>query len=170
MFGKLFGKKKEPTTFDLTPDQDEYLADAIQLYNKSQKEYGEKYGFAQRDEWGFDQETGKFLLKDGGKAVVTADGQIIGSFSSVDCTWEWAWNNPNVEPDMKRSSLLVKEYGEREGLGYFCQGILTVPDESYAAYLAAVGQKASNSEVVYRGVMGDLSIFLLLNNFELASS
>ncbi len=170
MFGSLFGKKKEPVTFDLTPEQDEYLADAIQIYNNSLKEYEKKYGFANYDEWGFDQETGKFLLKDNGKVVISADGQIIGSFSSSDLSWEWAWNNPNVEPAMVQSSLKVKEYGEKEGLNYFCEGVLQVPDVSYAAYLAAVGQKITNSEVVYRGIMGDLSIFLLLNNFETSHS
>ena len=167
MFGNLFKVKKKTISFDLTPDQDEYLADAIQIYNKSLKEYDDKYGFTTYEEWGFDQETGKFLLKNDGEVAVSAEGQIIGSFSLSDNTWEWAWNNPHTEPDMMKSSLLAKEYGQKEGLEYFCEGILTVPDESYAAYLAAVGQKASNSEVVYRGTMGDLSIFLLLNNFEL---
>jgi hypothetical protein len=166
MFGSLFGKKKKPVMFNLTPEQDVYLADAIKIYNSSLLEYDTKYGFTKHDEWGLDQETGRFILQDNEKVVVSADGQIIGSFSSSDLSWEWAWNNPNVEPGMMQSSLKVKQYGEKEGIDYFCEGILHVPDESYAAYLAAVGQKASDSEVVYRGVMGDLSIFLLLNNFK----
>jgi hypothetical protein len=166
MFRKLLGKRNISMPFDLTPDQDEYLADAIQIYNQSQKNYGERFGFTKHDEWGFDQAKGEFIFKDEGEVTVTADGQIIGSFSASDSTWEWAWNNPHVDAGMKKSSLLVKEYGKNEGLVYLCEGILSLPDENYATYLAAVGQKVSGSEAVYRGVMGDLSIFLLLNNFE----
>jgi hypothetical protein len=40
MFGSLFGKKKKPVMFDLTPEQDEYLADA----NTSLQEYEKRYG------------------------------------------------------------------------------------------------------------------------------
>lgn len=166
MLGNLFRKNKSQASFQLTPEQDEYLADAIQIYNKSQKEFRKTYGFSNYEEWRFDQDTGKFFLTANRNLSVSADGQIIGSFSANNNTWEWAWNNPHVEPHIKKDSLLVKKYGKKEGLEYLSQGILWLPDEQFGVYLAAVGQKITNSEVVFRGKMGDIFVYLMLKNSE----
>ena len=162
MFGNLFSKN---TTFkfELTPDQDEFLAAAIELYNQTLKEFNERYNIT-KYAWGFDQETAKFQLKKNEKVKYEADGQIIGSYSKSEGSWEWAWNNPNIESSVSKDSLKVKKYGEKEDLRYFCEGSLSIENENYAAYLAAVGQKLSGAAVTYRGAMGDLSIYILLNN------
>jgi hypothetical protein len=163
MFEKLF-KRKESRSFDLTPEQDEYLAGAIDEYNNSLKTVNEHYGFSDYDEWGYDQYSGKFQLKKDGSIIIEANAQIIGSYDEIEKDWEWSWNNPNVEDSAKADSFLVKEYGDSENIWYFKEGIVPVLRDEQAIYFAAVGKKLTSSQAIFPGDSGNLTVYLLLKN------
>lgn len=167
MPSKLFKKKDEVTIFDLTPEQDEFLSRAIDEYNLNISQMDEKYQITKLA-WGYEQDTLKLQLLDDGNPVYEADAQIAGSFYRPHGTWEWAWNNPNVEKNAAKLSLLVKQYGNKEGLDYLCTGTVDVAgEETFAAYLAAIAFKLSNVDYVYRGeVDDDFSVYLLVSNMQ----
>lgn len=163
MLGSLFRKKKDYSFNDLSFEQDEFLGSAITEYNEKREVAFQNYSL-DKYSWFFDQDNGEFHLKDGEKIIYIADGQIIGSYYKPDSSWEWAWNNPNWKKAFIKDALLVKEYGKKEKLGYFQEGMLPVGKESYAQYLTAVGVKISGSEVAYHGDTGDLIVYIMLKN------
>ncbi len=139
----LFGIRPAiPKGFDLTPEQDAFLGGAIAEHNRNNDRLIKDWGFGEYKECGFDQTTGIFflMLKDGKK--ITASGQIYGSFSDADGTWEWAWNNPNVEDLVKKDSMLVREYGEKQGQGfeYLCLGLQPTLHNMAPIYFAAIAE------------------------------
>ena len=166
MLGRIFGKKSaKPMPVELNPQQDEFLGSAIQEFNKKRKLTHEKFGF-DKYSWFFDKESGEFQLKDGERIVHRAEGQLAGTYFKPDGTWEWAWNNPNWKVEIVKDSKLVKEYGKKEGLRYFTDGMVYIGREEYGAYFTAVGVKLSNSDSAYFGDTGDLVVFIMLKNFE----
>ena len=154
-------------SIDLNPEQDEFLGSAIEELNEKRRLAYEKYGF-DKYVWFYDQDTGEFQLKDGDKVVHAADGQIAGTYYKPDGTWEWAWNNPHWKPDFVRDSRLVEEYGKKEGLEYFTNGMVPIGSEEFGAYFTAVAVKLSESESAYFGDTGDLVVFIMLKNFRSA--
>ena len=127
----------------------------------------EKYGITALA-WGYEQDTLEFKLLDkNNKTIYAGDAQVIGTYSKPDGTWEWAWNNPNIEKKAAKDSLLAKNYGKKEGLEYLTSGIVDVlRKEDFAAYLAAIGLKLSKADFAYRGDTGPLVVYLLVSNIQ----
>jgi len=76
----------------------------------------ESWGLGKFERWNVDQDAGTLVFSnaDGTKATTTA--QIIGSFSTSDDSWLWAWDNPSVDDKLKADALKVKAYGEEHGI------------------------------------------------------
>ncbi len=169
MFNKK--KKKLEESFDepLSPEADKFLADAGAEYEakKEALEQGE-WRLVSCAEWGFDMDTGivSVRLEDGSQWQ--ADGQLLGSFSPEDVTFQWAWDNPNVSEHVGRDSRLVKEIGERFGLQYLLMGggPFSIPSPDFVAFLCAISLKATDSvgvmEADEEGVVG----FIMLKNLK----
>ncbi len=161
-------KKKSEAKIDfdapLSPEADKFLGTATEEFNKKQDALRREWRFDSYKEWRYDQFSGILELdfKDG--AQFNADGQILGSYSSGDHSWEWAWNNPNVEAAMTRDSQLVKQLGERLGISYLVAGMVPVPSEVFASYLCAIGIKATDSIGVFRGKAGPIDVMITLKN------
>ncbi len=151
---------------DLSPEAECYLRDACAEFNAKQNLLREEWRFAECEEWSFDQDTGVFRLdfEDGSKLF--ADGQILASYDAFDETWEWAWNNPDVNPNIVQDSLLARELGERHGIEFLTSGMLPAPNGPFPAFLGAVGVKASNSIGAYPADTGEVVAFLLLKNLK----
>lgn len=161
----LFRKKKSVPSIDLTPEQDAFLASAIEYHNKNTETLNAEWNFGDFEEWGFDQISGTFFLKLADDSRVEADGQIYGSFSESDGSWEWAWNNPYAEEAMSKDALKIREYGKQEGIEYLTTGMIPVPDLTFATYLASIGEKLSNAQGVYPASAGPVIVFIGLKNF-----
>jgi len=165
MFG-LFKKKEQKTIFDLTPEQDTFLFEASEYHNKNILNLQENWGFSDYEEWGFSQDTGIFFLKLKDGSRIEANGQIYGSYSTHDTSWEWAWNNPHSEENIAMDSLKAKEYGKETGLNYLTVGIVEVYDILYATYLASIAEKLNNAQGVFPGNAGEVIVFIGLKNLK----
>lgn len=110
-------------------------------------------------QWEFSQGTGAlvFTLLDGSRAE--AKGQIIGSHSTEDDSWEWAWNNPNVEKKVAKLSAAMKKHGQARSLEPFTKGRLSM-SATGAWALAACTARHTKSSGVYRGSSGQISYFI----------
>jgi hypothetical protein len=149
---------------NLSPEQDALLDDAIKEHNTKNDILMKEWGFGDPKEWGFDQTSGRFFIIGKTGARVEASGQIYGSFSATDRSWEWAWNNPYVADSLKQDALLVQAYGRKENLGYLCQGKLLLPDETAATYFAAIAEKLSGAQGVFPARSGSLIVYIGLKN------
>jgi len=154
---------------ELDPEQDEFLALAIQEYNQKRKVTHKKYAF-DKYAWFFNQDTNVFQLLDNQKVIYEADGQILGSYLKSDGTFEWAWNNPNSSKLSSKESKLVRKYGKENKLSYFSDGIALIGSEDFASYFCAVGVKLSKSESAFHGDVGNMIVYIMLKNFREVSA
>jgi hypothetical protein len=152
----------------LSPEADQFLAEAMEEFNTKQDALDRDWHFDDHKQWGFDQLSGVFRLELGNSTEFQADGQILGSYSPSNASWEWAWHNPYVDPAVARDSKAVKELGERLGLAYATTGMIPVPGEELVSYLCAIGLKATGSLGVFRGTAGPVEVMILLKNPRMA--
>jgi len=165
VFG-LFKKKNKQQPIELSPQQDEFLASAIEYHNRNNKILNRQWGFESLAEWGFDQETGIFFIRHEDGSRVEGRGQLYGSYSESDGTWEWAWNNPMVEEAMSIDSRKAKEYGEEQNLTYLILGVVPVSDEMSATYLASIVEKLADAQGVYSADAGAIKVFIGLKELK----
>ena len=134
----------------LSAEADQFLAQATAEFNARQKALDAEW-LADFKQWGFDQRSGIFRLQFRDDTEAHFDGQILGSYSAAENTWEWAWNNPWVEADMARDSHLVRDLGRRLAIDYLRQGMIPLPDGQFVSHFCAIALKATQSLGVYRG-------------------
>ena len=155
-----------PFDFDapLSPEADAFLAAATAEFNPKQEALNRNWRFDQHQHWGFEQESGLLKLEFADGAELHFDGQLLGSYSAGQSSWEWAWNNPWVEPAMARDCQLVKEVGEKFDIDYLQAGLIPLPDGQFVSYLSAIGLKATDSVGTYRGACNPVDVVILLKN------
>ena len=73
---------------------------------------------------------------------------MLGSWSRKGQSWEWAWNNPNVDGAVKPDADRIREFGERSGVSYLRAGFVPAPTIEAAAYMAALGAKVVGATAV----------------------
>lgn len=153
----------------LSDEADRFLKESREEFNVKQAHLRDEWRFEEGEEWAFDPDTGNFRLEFEDGSVFQAEGQILGSHDPEEETWEWAWNNPNVEKDVARDSLAVRELGERLEIDCLCAGKISLPTEEFVSYLCSLGVKATDSFGIYSGEAGALSVAVLLKNPQWAS-
>lgn len=156
--------RRKPKFAPLTPAQDAFLTEALREYNESLEKLNTQWRFSEITQWGFDQDQARFVLvrKDG--SHVEADGQLYGSFSSRENTWEWAWNNANIVAGVKKDVLLARDYGLKEKLEYLTRPKVPALDRDFAAFLAAAAAKVAGAQGVFAAGTGKLSLYIGLKN------
>jgi hypothetical protein len=148
---------------DLSREADAWLTAAGEEFNlKQQTLQAEWLGHFQH--WEFDPTTGVLTLFQPNGSCSLAGAEILGSFSKVTATWEWAWSNPNMPSAFSKKSLLVKGIGESLGLEYLRQGIVPIPRDvaRMSSYLCSVGVKATDAAGVFVGGDDHLPVYFLV--------
>ena len=64
----------------------------------------------------YDFDTGKITFSERGVAKVIAEIQIAGTTSERAGDWLWAWGNSHLPPELVTDSLLVRAFGEEDGI------------------------------------------------------
>ena len=148
----------------LSPEATRWLDEAFAEFKTKQETLERDWRVGSGGEWGFDQTTGIFTIRFSDGAEAQADGQVLGSYQASDGTWEWAWNNPNVERPVAQDSQQVREVGRRLDIAYLTAGKIPAPTEHAVAYCAGIGVKATGAIGAYRGRSGEVEMVILLKN------
>lgn len=151
----------------LSPEADKFLAEAVADYGAKREALLEgKWRLTSCASWDFDFDTGGVAVKFADGSQWQADGQFLGSHSSDDQTFQWAWDSPDMSEHLKRDSLLVKEIGARLRIRYLTLGggCFGLPNEDCVEYLCAIGLKATDSAGVMELSNETMSGFIMLKN------
>ncbi|MEX2154709.1 MAG: DUF6882 domain-containing protein [Gemmatimonadaceae bacterium] len=163
----MFGQKKGDASADvdkLSPEADTFLAEATKEFNAKQDLLTKEWRFDSFDQWSYDAEHG--VLKLGfsdGKSLV-AEGQLLGTFSVSDSSFEWAWNSPHFNDTITRDSKLVKGVGKKLAISYTQVGMIPIPGEAFLSYICAIGLKASESLGMFRGTEDVVHPLIMIKN------
>jgi hypothetical protein len=143
-----------------TPDFVAEVNQSLGDLRKRLEEQDHNWGLASFAKWEFSQETGAlvFTLLDGSRAVCA--GQIIGSRSSKDSSWEWAWNNPHLEKRVTKAAAKLKAHGKANGISQLTTGMLPKVSKDAAWSLAAFAARNQGFQGVYCGNAGVIDVYI----------
>ncbi len=163
----VFWWKRKPQV-ELSPAADDLLRLAVQEHNLKNDALIREWSFGNVAEWNCDQDTGEFVMVTHDCDTVVADFQAVGSFEKRSRTWEWAWNNPNIDKKLCVDSQLVKAFGKREAISYLTLPMFKTPKTGdvteYVTYLGAIASKVTAAQGVFPGDIGDLVLVVTLKN------
>jgi uncharacterized protein DUF6882 len=149
---------------DLSPEADKWLAAAVSEFNTKQDVLKAEWGFDSFERWAYDQITKVFTLQFADGSQFEADGMILGTYCPGDGSWEWAWNNPNVEAHLAVPKETLVGLGKRLNISYLTIGMIPAPTRQLATYLCAIGVKATGASGVYLGGEGPVEAAIVLSN------
>jgi hypothetical protein len=137
----LAPRSREERAADLSPEMDAFISAACEEFNSSNNRLKEQWKLDQATRFDADLGPGvlNFHFSDG--RTVIADLQVLGTWSRKAKSWEWAWNNPNIQDGAKVDGAKVREFGEKSGIDYFASAFVPAPTMDMAAYLAALAAK-----------------------------
>jgi len=165
---KLFGKAaSNPYQEDLSPEFAALLdASRVHLAALTEAHQG-GWRFGQHANWSMNQDEGllRFAFADG--MVAEAPAQAVGSYSEVDRSWMWAWENPSINEFLKRDALRMRAYGEEHAIGR-----LTRPqwraDMEWAWSMTALTAKLCDAQGAFCGSAGPTRMFLTFGEVKLS--
>ena len=134
---------------------------------QAKNEANKSWGLGSFDRWDVDQEVGDLVFSKDDGTMVTAPAQIIGSFSTNDNTWLWAWDNPSIVDAMKRDALKVKQYGEERGIEKLTTRKWTGTEEDAWA-MTALAVKLTGAQGAYRGPSGNSYVFMTFGEVKIS--
>lgn len=113
----------------------------------------------------FDVELNKGVIEFKENSVVKIICQItpIGSYSTTNSTWMWAWGNPSIPDVLKQKSERIKQLSSITGQEIFNTRIFEA-DEEMAWEIAAMACHHLKSIGCYRAPTGSLWVFLALDD------
>jgi uncharacterized protein DUF6882 len=162
----MFGKKESASAESekLSPAADKFLGEATKEFNAKQDVLKKEWRFDSYEQWSYDSENGLLTLEFSDAKALTADGQLLGTYSASEGSFEWAWNSPHFNDIITRDSKLVKSVGKNLSISYTQVGIIPVPGELFLSYICAIGLKGSQSLGMFRGSEEDVHPMIMVKN------
>jgi hypothetical protein len=139
-------------------DFQQLLATAVQEL-QAKNEAHKSWGLGSFDRWDLDQDAGTLVFTNSDGSTVTTTAQIIGSFSTRDNSWLWAWDNPSIDDKLKADALKLKAYGQEHAIEKLTSRKWTGTEEDAWA-MAALAVKLAGAEGAYRGPSGNSFVFI----------
>jgi hypothetical protein len=165
------GCRPPPPATNVSPQAADFqqLLDTSVAELKAKNEAHQAWGLGSFDRWDIDQEDGHLVFTSDDGATATAPAQIIGSFSTKDNSWLWAWDNPSILDPLKTHSLKVKAYGEEHGIEKLTTRKWTGSEEDAWA-MTALAVKLCDAQGAYRGPSGSSYVFMTFGEVQLSKA
>jgi hypothetical protein len=146
----------------ISKEADEWLTDSNVQFNKSLEILQSKWTSGTTQVQVLLPEKKVVFL--GPKVRVVFDALIIGTVRNADQSWEWGWNNPNIQSDRVVPAPALQAVGKRFDLRYLQHGMVPLPDEHFATFLSGIALKVHGGVSVYVSSGQGLQVYLLLSN------
>lgn len=166
-FKKLFGQREPNPALEEISLEFAELLDNSRAYLNSYTELNRSgWNLGKQKSYEINQDEGllRFNFEDG--TVVECPFQAIGSFSTDDNTWAWAWANPSVNENLKVDALRTCEYGRQHQIPQ-----LTTPqwpaDMEWAWSMTAFAASGSHAEGAFCAATGPMRIFLTFRDVKI---
>lgn len=151
------------------PDEFQTLLDASMQELQLKTEAHKAWGLGTFDHWNVDQDVGDLVFTSEVGTTAVAPVQIIGSFSTNDNSWLWAWDNPSINDALKVDAAKLKEYGETHGIEQLTSRKWTgTEDDAWA--MAALAVKLCDAQGAYRGPAGATYIFMTFGKVSISKA
>ncbi|NET48656.1 MAG: hypothetical protein F6K09_08000 [Merismopedia sp. SIO2A8] len=147
-------------------DIDQYFEKAINHLQSLTAAHEQMWRIGAAEHWDADQETG-VLTWSYPDVLVQADFQIIGTYSTLDNSFLWAWDHPSVVVPLTQDAQKVFEFGKIHNID-FLQWRKIECSEEQAWELTALATLVCDRQGAYRGAAGTTSIFMTFGDVSIA--
>ncbi len=157
----MFQRKKKRDLF--APPSDEVgkrFAKASAHYLLKQEQWEKSLGDVQALPWSFDQDDGLLVFEMPDGSLRTFEAEVLGSYLDRAKEWEWAWNNPNVSPQMSKKASELRDYGRQHNVPFLVEGHFELPNEDTFVFLLSICVGMTDVLAHYIGDAGDVSVVL----------
>lgn len=125
------------------------IRSAQQELTKLNKECAEQHGLGTFERWDYRADDGTITFSNGGRPVVVAQVQVVGTTSARSNMWLWARANDSIPSSLQAASLVVREFGASESLSPLTEAELA-DDEFLGWEMAAITVKLAGGVGAYR--------------------
>ncbi len=142
---------------------DQLLADCSATLKTKQARLESHFGLSGMRRWFFDHHRGAidFFAADGSRKVSFAVTPI-GTYSSGQDSWKWAWANGHLEQPLRDKAAVFKELAERTDYDLFAEAEPIQADAGMAWELAALAVAHIDAIGCYRAPNRETWLFLAL--------
>jgi len=147
----------------LSEEADAFLVTCNTAFNEKQKRLGETW-INNFDRYDVDLTNGLLWFSKEGRKTAEFDVAVVGSIQPSSRTWEWAWNNPNVEAALAVPQSVFEDTSQRFGLKYLSFGTVPVPGEKFGWFLSGIALQLAGGEGVYMAEGKGVEVYMLLRN------
>lgn len=142
---------------------DQLLLDCSEALKTKQARLESHFGLGSMGRWFFDQHRGAldFFAADGARQV-SFSVTPIGTYSTTQDTWKWAWANGHLEQPLRDKAAAFKELAERTDYELFADAEPIQVDAGMAWELAALSVAHIDAIGCYRAPNRDTWLFLAL--------
>ena len=156
-------KAQEVFGTPLSAEADVFLVTCNTAFNEKQKRLGDTW-LHDFDRYDVDLKNGLLWFSKEGRKKVEFDVAVVGSIQPSSRTWEWAWNNPNVESALAVPQSVFEDTSQKLALKYLSFGKVPVPRKQFGWYLSGIALQLAGGEGVYMAEGKGVEIYLLLRN------
>lgn len=141
---------------------EQYLSSSFEYLQKMQDKFIEDYRIGSYEHWDWDQESGKLIFSDEGRAVLELDIDFVGTLSTATNTWMWAWANQSLTENIRATSREIRDIGdERQFLKLACAH--WIADESDGWAMTAIMAKDTGAMGAYRTPSDNGFVYMTVN-------
>jgi len=142
---------------------DELLQTASERLKARQAALEARFGLSRMNRWLFDHHRGVLdFYSDDGSLQVSFETTPIGTFSSTQDTWKWAWANGHLDQALRDKSAAFKALAARTDYDLFADAEPVQADAGMAWELAALAVDHLGALGCYRAPNRETWLFLAL--------
>lgn len=142
----------------------ELVAKSREYLSRCQDRLKAEFNLGSYKHFDWNQTTGRLVFSDANhQPKVVADFQFIGTLSTTQKTWRWAWANDSLLPIVTSQILEVKRFGELHDVPPLVQEEWDA-DEVDGWDMTALAVNLLQAEGAYRAPGGNGLSFLLLTH------
>ena len=139
-------------------------ADPILLdFFRKQNDLEEVYGLGKFERYDLDSKNAKLVFKNQGIDCITASIQILGSLSTTDNTWLWAWENPSLPKHLTHQIHPLQEHFKEINFLPLAEDTLEDNDQRIIEVMA-IATHILQSKGVYKHYSDTQVIFMAIND------
>lgn len=145
----------------LSEEADRFLTESNTEFNEKQNQLREQY-LSDQVRYDIDFEKGTLVIVRP-QSRVTFEMKLLGSCRNRDNSWEWAWNNPNIDRKIAFPRSELAPLASKHQLHYLDAGAVVLPDEKFPWHLGGIALKVSPSASgIYSASSAGMRYFLVL--------
>lgn len=122
-----------------------------------------RFNLARWERWDWNMEREELIFSHKGKSRIIAKVTFVGSYSSADGTWMWAWGNESLPRHVRFALGKVKSAGERTGFRRLVLGHWAA-DEDDGWYMAAYACHVLRGLGAYRTPMDSGHVYMIIRD------